>query len=136
MSFHGCVVQPGVGSSTSLTFVPLVAALVASLVDIQVGNAPLNAIVFGAYGHAMRFLETMDTPTIDAIPYGDTCVAGAWAGLLQCVIVTPTELVKCKLQVQTPKSVPFYDGPMDCLRQVCGRLVRCACASVVSALPC
>lgn len=88
----------------------------------QVGNAPLNAIMFAAYGHATRFIndDTNGMQVISAVPYGAICVAGAWAGLLQCVVVTPTELVKCKLQVQGATSGPTrqYSGPLDCFRKV------------------
>ena len=100
----------------------------------QVGNAPLNAIMFAAYGHATRFIndEANGLQSINSVPYGAICVAGAWAGLLQCVVVTPTELVKCKLQVQgaTGGAQRMYQGPLDCFRKVClvgyGTRGRCA----------
>jgi len=91
----------------------------------QIGNAPLNAIVFASYGHAMRVIkqrtEAGELGWLAAIPYGDTMLAGSWAGLLQCVVVAPTELVKCKLQVQgaLPREQQIYSGPIDCFKKVC-----------------
>ena len=42
---------------------------------------------------------------------------GGVAGLVNCVIVTPVELVKCRLQVQTEACIKnsFYTGIVDCL---------------------
>ena len=57
----------------------------------------VNAVVFGVYGHAKTVLQARhpDTPLSPA----ETCAAGAWAGLVNTVVVTPVELLKCRLQV-------------------------------------
>lgn len=44
--------------------------------------------------------------------------AGTVAGVLQSVAVCPTELVKCRLQVQDGHATTQYKGPIDCVRQV------------------
>jgi len=92
-----------------------------------VGNAPMQALTFGAYGNMRRVLEGMfpipsrNSKVREAPPYFHLYVAGCWAGLAQCVVASPVELVKCKLQIQrdaTVAGVPVrYSGPWDCLRQ-------------------
>jgi solute carrier family 25 carnitine/acylcarnitine transporter 20/29 len=48
-------------------------------------------------------------------------ITGAMAGLVNSVVVTPVELVKCRLQVQTEsKTQSRYKGIMDCIRQTYG----------------
>ena len=58
----------------------------------------MNAIVFGAYGNASRYLEGAAPWLNDMSKYGIPTVAGMWGGFLQCVVIAPTELIKCKLQ--------------------------------------
>ena len=70
-----------------------------------VGNAPLNAIAFGAYGNGMRTLDRyLAKPTGERArlireegrpQYWRLMLAGTWAGLVQCVVSVPTELVSC-----------------------------------------
>lgn len=57
----------------------------------------VNAVVFGVYGHAKSTLQARhpDRPLSPA----ETCAAGAWAGLVNTAVVTPVELLKCRLQV-------------------------------------
>jgi solute carrier family 25 carnitine/acylcarnitine transporter 20/29 len=57
----------------------------------------VNAVVFGVYGHAKSTLQARhpDRPLSSA----ETCAAGAWAGLVNTAVVTPVELLKCRLQV-------------------------------------
>jgi solute carrier family 25 carnitine/acylcarnitine transporter 20/29 len=64
-------------------------------------------------------------------------VAGAFAGLLNCVIVTPVELIKTRLQIQheaakllrsplhslpkgaaTAAAEPLFHGPLDCVSKI------------------
>jgi len=69
------------------------------------GNAPLNAIVFGAKGNATRFLESNFPRSQAAIDSGRPCywrgaLGALWAGWFQCLVAVPVELIKCRLQVQ------------------------------------
>ena len=64
------------------------------------GNAPVNAVMFAAYGNAKRAMDLEWGPD----PPGKTshakaAIAGGWGGLLQCAITTPMELIKCRQQV-------------------------------------
>jgi len=56
------------------------------------GVAGINAITFGAYGNVLRMLPDQDS--ISSIT-----LAGASAGLIQSVVVSPMELVKTQMQV-------------------------------------
>eukprot|EP01138_Halocafeteria_seosinensis_P014302 gb/GECG01014602.1/.p1 GENE.gb/GECG01014602.1/~~gb/GECG01014602.1/.p1 ORF type:complete len:358 (+),score=26.08 gb/GECG01014602.1/:1-1074(+) len=72
-------------------------SLFKGLASPLIANAPLNALVFAGYGQAMRYMETVEPSTgINTLRLG---VAGAWGGLLQCIIATPSELIKCQQQV-------------------------------------
>lgn len=69
----------------------------------------MNAIMFGAYGNMYRFLGQFFDPNGEAhvtgqrdTSLGRIAIAGGWAGFLQCFIMTPSELIKCKLQVCLP----------------------------------
>jgi len=62
-------------------------------------SVPLvNALVFGAYEHAKRQVQAMHPET--PLSTGEQCLCGAWAGLVNTAVVTPVELLKCRLQVQ------------------------------------
>lgn len=54
----------------------------------------INAIVFGAYAHAKTFLTDTESLT-------NGLIAGAYAGFINCIVACPTELVKCRMQVQS-----------------------------------
>ena len=56
----------------------------------------LNAIIFAAYEQGIRMLHTdADAP----VSLGTRMAAGAWAGLVNTVIVAPMELVKTQQQL-------------------------------------
>jgi len=42
-------------------------------------------------------------------------ISGGFCGLVNCVLVTPIELVKCRLQIQADNKKKMYKGIMDCL---------------------
>lgn len=95
-----------------------------------IGNAPMQGLVFGAYGQMMRALDTwrptpVPVPGVTTKPdYVKLYAAGTWAGLIQCFIATPVELVKCKLQVQVEAASSTkaqYTGPWDCIKKSVAR---------------
>ncbi len=88
------------------------------------GNAPLNALTFAGYGQGMRMLESAFGPPPRAERAGagwlDSAttrayLAGCWGGVLQCVVVTPVEYVKCQAQA-TRHSVGSWDIAKRLLR--------------------
>eukprot|EP00808_Paulinella_micropora_P011819 g35716.t1 len=62
-------------------------------------NAPINAIVFAAYGQSCRVIqEAKGRADPTPLTPGDSFLAGASAGLGQTIIAGPSELVKVTLQ--------------------------------------
>ena len=77
------------------------------------GIGAVNAILFGVYGNSLRFFHQhskikTDQPTIKQIS-----LAGMVSGFSNCLILTPTDLIKSKLQ--TSKQ---FSGNFDCLRHI------------------
>lgn len=75
----------------------------------------VNAIVFSAYATAKRGLHALQA-TPAPLSLGEITIAGAFAGLMSCVITTPVELVKTRLQLQfdaktVPSSIKFTGRP-------------------------
>ncbi|KAJ3606370.1 hypothetical protein NHX12_025891 [Muraenolepis orangiensis] len=83
----------------------------------MMGLAFINAIVFGVQGQAMRLLGR-DTPT-------NQFLAGSAAGAIQCVICSPMELAKTRLQMQgtgeKKSSRKLYKGSLDCIVRIYNR---------------
>jgi hypothetical protein len=85
----------------------------------QVGSAPINAVVFASYAQMQRFLDTVSPrPHGVQSTYRDLGLCALWAGLVQTVVATPVELIKCKMQMQGLGDRPSYTGPIDCIRKV------------------
>lgn len=83
------------------------------------GVAVVNAIVFGVYGQAQRYSTNPDNLSTHFI-------AGAFAGLAQTPVVTPLELIKTRLQINTlnkknnkiTTTTINKIGPINCLREI------------------
>jgi len=61
-----------------------------------------NAILFGIYGNTLKLFDAQ--PNGSYTP-SQVAVAGSMAGLAQCFIVCPLDLVKIKLQMQTEGTI-------------------------------
>lgn len=86
------------------------------------GDSLTNCIVFGVYGLTRRAqLESHQTeehfPTLSLTQIG---LAGGAAGFVGGFILSPVELIKIKLQVQTGVAgeVRLYSGPIDCVNKI------------------
>eukprot|EP01048_Picozoa_sp_COSAG05_P010842 COSAG05_NODE_980_length_6311_cov_21.873632_3_plen_100_part_00 len=51
-------------------------------------------------------------------PLEKVFLAGGIAGVVQCSIATPMELVRSRLQVQTKGGEKSYTGNVDCVRRI------------------
>ncbi|CCI49491.1 unnamed protein product [Albugo candida] len=79
-----------------------------------IGSACTNAIVFSIYEKALKYLGTDEKhPSLDSV-----FIAGCLGGFCQTIAVTPTDLIKCRLQVQDGHQRNHYRGPIDCIRHV------------------
>ncbi|CAN0234265.1 unnamed protein product, partial [Phaeothamnion confervicola] len=58
----------------------------------------VNAVAFSTYAETMRHI--CNDRDSRAIVHAKEFAAGCFAGGVQCALLTPAELVKCKLQVQ------------------------------------
>ncbi|KAL2179489.1 mitochondrial carrier domain-containing protein [Thermothelomyces heterothallicus CBS 202.75] len=72
------------------------------------GYGALNALLFVSYNRTEAFLNQLTGTTSDGQGRGTnlatTWLAGAVGGLATWVVSTPTELVKCRAQLQIPSS--------------------------------
>jgi len=75
-------------------------------------NSALNALTFSTWQETQRLLHFKEG---SAAPLEKVFLAGAIAGVVQCLIATPMELVRSKMQVRSDRSL----GYVECLRQVC-----------------
>ncbi len=76
----------------------------------------VNSIVFAAY----EFCKVMmNVKSESEFTFNQSLYAGMFAGLVNSVIVSPMELVKCRLQLQRESSATaYYKGPIDCVRKM------------------
>ncbi|XP_037081022.1 mitochondrial basic amino acids transporter-like, partial [Pollicipes pollicipes] len=78
------------------------------------GVAAVNALTFGIQGNVRRLMADPDCLSAQ-------CRAGMIAGGCQAIVVSPMELVKSQLQVQsdtTGMGRRFFRSPWDCCRQL------------------
>ncbi|KAK9834891.1 hypothetical protein WJX81_006826 [Elliptochloris bilobata] len=75
-----------------------------------------NAVAFHAYGVACRHFAGGPDPTTP-LTYPEVYAAGAFAGLVQCAVSTPVDLLKIRQQLQrVAAGAPGYVGPLRLLR--------------------
>jgi solute carrier family 25 carnitine/acylcarnitine transporter 20/29 len=76
----------------------------------------VNAVVFSVHDLSKRVLGFHEENDMDIY---EGMICGAIAGLANCVVATPTELVKCKLQIQLEsKTNAYYKGVIDCIKKI------------------
>lgn len=75
------------------------------------GSMVENSVLFASYGLATRSLHTGDPETI---PFGLKLVAGGFSGACVATVLTPVELIKCKMQT-TNISAVRYKSSGECL---------------------
>ena len=82
------------------------------------GSCAENAVLFAAYGQCKRLLGEKPGSGED-LSLLRLATAGAGAGLVVSFVLTPFELIKCRLQVTQSVDPSFrpYKGPVDCVRQ-------------------
>lgn len=76
-----------------------------------VGGALETGVNYGIYESVLPQLNHLPDPI--AIP-----ISAATAGFFLSWIVSPAELIKCRLQLGAADVVHSYTGPVDCIRQV------------------
>ncbi|ORX50990.1 mitochondrial carrier, partial [Hesseltinella vesiculosa] len=81
-----------------------------------------NATLFVGYRQIQRVIR-LATDNLDEsqpLPMGQLVLAGAGAGSLASLVLTPVELVKCKLQIQNTNDslLQRYQGPKHVIQHV------------------
>jgi solute carrier family 25 carnitine/acylcarnitine transporter 20/29 len=76
----------------------------------------VNAVVFAVHELTKKFFNLHDESHM-SLSEGVLC--GAIAGLVNCIVVTPVELVKCRLQIQLDNiNNSYYKGVYDCMNKI------------------
>lgn len=90
-----------------------VASLYQGITSPLIGAVAENAVLFWAYAGFQRLLTSPDKHELTT--WQRSC-AGAGAGFAVSFVLTPVELVKCRMQVQNaPNVIAQYEGPWDVL---------------------
>lgn len=108
-----------------------IAALYRGLASPLFGAAFETAVLFSIYGRAKNFFierNAQQGATSRSLSMGQICAAGAFTGFFTGVVLTPIELIKCRMQVQRApvmasevsacmggEASVFYTGAMNCL---------------------
>eukprot|EP00730_Choanoeca_flexa_P018774 TRINITY_DN9148_c1_g2_i1.p1 TRINITY_DN9148_c1_g2~~TRINITY_DN9148_c1_g2_i1.p1 ORF type:complete len:268 (+),score=38.45 TRINITY_DN9148_c1_g2_i1:202-1005(+) len=88
--------------------------LVQGITAPLIGSMAENAVLFSSYKTATTIMNDK------GIADGSfrSAMAGMSAGVAVSFVLTPVELVKCKLQIQTVEGQPkLYNGTWDCIRK-------------------
>eukprot|EP00930_Biecheleria_cincta_P031100 TRINITY_DN21578_c0_g1_i1.p1 TRINITY_DN21578_c0_g1~~TRINITY_DN21578_c0_g1_i1.p1 ORF type:complete len:325 (+),score=66.38 TRINITY_DN21578_c0_g1_i1:29-976(+) len=88
-----------------------------------VGSMMENASLFVSYGYIKKALAVNEEAATLAnpVPFWKLLAAGAGSGFASTCVLTPVELIKCRLQAQlnTPaagsSAQVVYKGPVDCI---------------------
>jgi solute carrier family 25 (mitochondrial carnitine/acylcarnitine transporter), member 20/29 len=89
-----------------------------------VATSPMYAISFWGYDMGKRIVqwwevEIRKNPPISDFTIGQICVAGGLSAFPATILMTPTERIKCLLQIQQASTgPPKYTGMLDCASQV------------------
>ena len=99
-----------ISKSTTSLFKGLSAPLVAA--------SFINALIFGSYASMNRCLEqySMNQNNNNNSSYSAVYrnfICGSFAGFVQCLLVCPTEHVKCRLQVASMGGTTKIGGPLE-----------------------
>jgi solute carrier family 25 carnitine/acylcarnitine transporter 20/29 len=76
-----------------------------------VGSMFINSILFGVESNVKKHLG-IDNATNNAQRYKLNAIAGATAGFVQGVLLTPIEIIKIEMQLEKPK----YPSTMACVK--------------------
>lgn len=79
--------------------------LYAGTVPALVANITENSILFMCYGMCQKFMQRVtNTKSVDQLGALSNATAGFLAAFFSSIAITPTELVKCKLQAMHEKN--------------------------------
>lgn len=82
------------------------------------GYGALNAILFVAYNRSLKALDSSitDPTNPEGVPLYKIWIAGAAGGLASWTISSPTELIKCRAQLESRPEVSSWSVAKDIYR--------------------
>lgn len=106
-----------------------VAAFYRGLPSPLLGSMAECSVLFFAYGSMKDLLRVDEAASslANPVPIWKYCVSGAASGCCSAFVLTPVELVKCRLQVQADSGAglmgaarqgPRYKGVLDCVAHI------------------
>jgi hypothetical protein len=76
----------------------------------------INSIVFASYEFCKRLMGVRSEKEFTFV---QSLWSGMFAGFVNSFVLSPIELVKCRLQIQREdKAHAYYKGPIDCLKKI------------------
>ena len=76
-----------------------------------IGSMMENSILFSSYGLAQRMIHEGDS---EKMPFAKKLACGGFSGICVATVLTPVELIKCKMQTSNESAVR-YKSSLDCL---------------------
>ena len=77
------------------------------------GSMCENALLFASYGY---FQSIIKREKEDNLSWLSLSLCGACSGAIVPLVLTPVELIKCRLQIQSSENnIKKYKGPIDCV---------------------
>ena len=94
-------------------------ALYRGLVSPLLGAMAENSVLFVSYGIMKKRLNVVEDPTLtNRNPMWKYLISGGGSGMASAFVLTPVELIKCRIQVQQMSTEPAkFKGPIDCVMQ-------------------
>ena len=76
----------------------------------------INSIIFASYEFSKRLMHVKSEKDFT---FNQAILAGMFAGFVNSAAVSPIELIKCRLQLQTESALhAYYKGPIDCVKKM------------------
>ncbi|KAG2383291.1 hypothetical protein C9374_004628 [Naegleria lovaniensis] len=82
------------------------------------GACILNSVEFGVYNECKQWFNKRHDTNEGPLPLYKIAIAGALAGVAGSVVTTPTEYLKCNLQVESNMNHVKFNGPFDLMRHL------------------
>jgi len=80
------------------------------------GTALWNAVIFGTYGNTIHWLAGDNVKEQHRM--SNVVFASLASGFTQTFVITPLELTKTRLQIQSSSENKIYNGLLDCTRKI------------------
>lgn len=83
-----------------------------------VSQIPTNALIFAGESIGRKIIKYFKTSKDEKLSIFETFFAGTFGGLLQSIVLVPSDVIKCRMQVDVVGEKSAYSGILDCGRKV------------------